>query len=549
MSLVDGVKNSQQFCEMCDTQSRAVHFCCDCGKNLCTACLELHSKWPPNLKHKVVGVEDIREGKVVLKKKVYCREQVHKSDGEKHVCTNVCTTCKKLICMRCSIYHDKKGHTVQDVGEYNTSFKKDIESLQALGKTKATTVKTHMACVDNQLKRVTDHIDKEKAKINKICEKAIIKIKERNVTLNKQLEAQKEELCQSLKNMKVADERLVTSIESASELASNSLKAPLEGDVVAIRDSLYGELKNVLDQDDPKKKPASDVANHAEELTFTPSSHPDQLSMGELRFIKCRPQWYMRTSKEDINAMAATKNGKVTLRFHSGSTVIISEAGKLLQTVFKDIHVHWLGFLSDGRCVVLDTVNNMSLYTSEYKKLGVTFNTLTDSEGGVSIFTVDSDDLIYVGYMKAQKIQVFSPSGGKAIREIQCDGYKPEQITSYGDSLIVGQGNNAIIRINRKGDVMHKVVGSSRHKLFACVTQGNSILIASVRHAELTLGLLNIDEYTSDLKHVKTLISEYKIIICEDHWYYLQHFHSGELCFCTADRFYIFHLSTTPVNS
>ena len=116
MSLVDGVKNSQQLCEMCDTQSRAVHFCCDCGKNLCTACLELHSKWPPNLKHNVVSVEDIREGKVVLKKKVYCQEEVHKSDDEKYVCADVCTTCKKLICMRCS-------HAVSRLRRMATLFK------------------------------------------------------------------------------------------------------------------------------------------------------------------------------------------------------------------------------------------------------------------------------------------------------------------------------------------------------------------------------------------------------------------------------------------
>ena len=150
---------------------------------------------------------------------------------------------------------------------------------------------------------------------------------------------------------------------------------------------------------------------------------------------------------------------------------------------------------------------------------------------------------------KPKTIKVFSPSGGEAIMDIPCDGYEPRQISNYCDSLIIKQDDNAIIRIDRKGGVMHKVVGSSRHKLFACVTQGNSVLIASVRHAELTVGLLNIDEYTSDLKHVKTLISEYRFMIREEHWYYLQHFHSGELGFCTANRLYIFHLSTTPVNS
>eukprot|EP00057_Strongylocentrotus_purpuratus_P008786 XP_011663260.1 PREDICTED: uncharacterized protein LOC105437858 [Strongylocentrotus purpuratus] len=546
MSLVDDVRNSQQLCEMCDTQSRAVHFCCDCGKNMCSACLELHGKWPPHLKHKVVGVGDIREGKVVLEKKVYCQEEVHKSDGEKYVCKDVCTTCKKLICMRCIFYHDKKGHTVQDAGEYNTSFKKNIESLQALGKTKATTVKNHMTCVDNQLKRVTDHIDGENAKMNKICEEAINKIKERNAIMNKQFNAQKEKLCQILKNMKVADERLVTSIESASELASNSLKAPLEGDAVAIRDSLSGELKNVLHQNDPKKKLASDVADRAEELTFTPISHPDQLSMGELRFVKCESKCNVTLSKKgSMDVMAAMKNGKMAVGFCKGGIEIFSEVGELQQTVLKDISIRGLGFLSDSRYVVRNTVNNISLYTSEYEKLDVSFNTLDDSVGGHGGLTVDSNDLIYVSYRRAKKIQVFSPAGGKAIREIQCNAYEPSQITSYRDSLIVQRNGKTTIRIDKQGDVTHRVVSSSGHILFASVTKGNLVLIASVRHAE---GLLNIDEYTNDLNHVKNVISDYKIKKSERIWYYFQQFQSGELGFCTSERLYIFNLSTTPVN-
>ena len=47
--------------------------------------------------------------------------------------------------------------------------------------------------------------------------------------------------------MKDVDEMLVTSIESANVLAGNCMKAPLEGDIIVIRDTLSGELKNVLE--------------------------------------------------------------------------------------------------------------------------------------------------------------------------------------------------------------------------------------------------------------------------------------------------------------
>ena len=260
-SLIDDVRNSQQVCEICDTEARAVHFCCECGKDMCNTCLKIHNKWPPHVKHRVVRVEDVREGRVVLEKEVYCQE--HKSDKQKYICTDVCVTCKKFICLRCRmLFHDKKGHTVQDAKEYNASTKTQIESLQARGKTKVTTIKNHVTCIKTQKKRVTDHIACRKAEINK------------------QLDAQEEKLCKILDDMQDLDERLIASIESASVIAGNSIKAQLEGDIIVIRDTLSGELNNVLDRDDPENKLATDVADRAEQLICTPKC---QLKFGQLQ--------------------------------------------------------------------------------------------------------------------------------------------------------------------------------------------------------------------------------------------------------------------------
>ncbi|XP_063960208.1 protein wech-like [Lytechinus pictus] len=546
-SIVDDVRNSKQLCDVCEEQSRATQFCCECGKNMCNACLQDHNNWKPHLKHKVVSVEEIRKGRVVLKKKVYCKEEVHTSDECE--CSDVCTTCKKLICMRCRmLYHEKKGHDVEDLREYNSSFKKSSELLQGQGKTKATAVKNHMTCIDNQIKRVHDHINAENVKLDKLCEDAIKKIKERNATLKRQLDDQREELCKSLNNMNIDDERLVKSIESASDLLSNTLKAPLEGDVVAIRDSLSGELKNVLDRDDPKVKVAIDVGDHAEELTFTPSCDPDALSLGELRFVNCEPAKcnVLLTKKDSMNGMTASKNGMMAVGYSIGGIDIFSADGQLQKTVIKYVKTSEVGFLSDNRYVVRDTCNKISLYTSDEEKQDASFDTLDDSEGGTGGLTVDSNDLIYVSYRKAKKIQVFSPSGGKAIKEIPCDGYKPMQITSYGDSLIVKQFKNAIIRIDKKGGAMHKLTKPVENSLFADVSKDNTILIAYVRHED---GLLNIDEYTGELKHIRSLISDYKIEKPERQWYYLRQFQSGEIAFCTSDRLYIFNLMTNKVTS
>ena len=98
-AIVDDLKNSQQLCDICDVKSKATHFCCECSKNMCKKCLDnVHNKLPLN--HRVLSVEEIREGKVILESDVYCQDHPP-SEKRKHVCTDVCTTCKKFICLRC----------------------------------------------------------------------------------------------------------------------------------------------------------------------------------------------------------------------------------------------------------------------------------------------------------------------------------------------------------------------------------------------------------------------------------------------------------------
>ncbi|XP_030845800.1 uncharacterized protein LOC115925893 [Strongylocentrotus purpuratus] len=508
---------------------------------MCNTCLENHNKWQPHVKHRVVRVEDVREGRVVLEKEVYCQE--HIAEKQKHICTDVCITCKKFICLRCRMLnHDKKGHIVQDAEEYNASTKTQIESLQAQGKTKATTIKNHVTCIKNQKKRVTDHIAGKRVEIERKYQESLKKLNERKAALDQQLDTQEVILCKRLDEMKDVDERLITSIESASALAGNSMKAPLGGDIIFIRDTLSGELKNVLDRDDPEKKMATNVADRAEQLIFTPINQGEQLNIGEVRFMKCELECDVELFKKGhMNGMAATPDGRMAVGYYTGGIDIFSADGQLQKTVLKDVSIREVGYLSDGRHVVLNGRDNITLYTQEYVKLDLTFDTLSKDKGGTRSLTVNSNNLIYVGYWKAKKIQVFSPTGGKAIREIPYDGYIPHQITSYNDVLIIRYGNTAMI-IDKDGNVKHKVEKSGL-TAYAAVTQNNSILIAWVKHDD---GLVSIDEYTSELKHVQTLISDHKIEKPKTNWYYLREFRSGEIAFCTTDRLYIFKLTTTP---
>ncbi|XP_063960974.1 uncharacterized protein LOC135155529 [Lytechinus pictus] len=238
-------------------------------------------------------------------------------------------------------------------------------------------------------------------------------------------------------------------------------------------------------------------------------------------------------AKNSMNAMVSTPDGRMAVGYHSGGISIFSSDGKLQQTVLKDVNVRGLGFLSNGRCVVIDFSNSITLYTPEYTKMNVMFKILSKDE--VGILTVDGDDQIYMTYWKVMKIQVFSTAGGQAIREIPCNGYSPHQITSY-DGFLITSSIDTIRLINKQGAVQHelKKPGSP---LFAAVSQWDTILMAKVEEDE---GLVSIDEYTNELRHIRNLVNDFKIEKPERVWYYLQQYRSGEIAFCTPDRLYIF---------
>ncbi|XP_030847185.1 uncharacterized protein LOC115926532 [Strongylocentrotus purpuratus] len=532
------VEDNQQLCEMCQTGSKAVHFCQECEKNMCNECLENHNKWPANLKHTVVFVKDIQERKVVLRRKVvYCQEH-DQSDGQQNICSDVCLTCKKFICMRCRmLFHD--GHTVEDAGKYNRSIQKEIQILQEGGEAKAATIKTHLAVIESQMKRVTDHNDSRNVEITNVYLVSVKLLNDSKLALVQQVNAHDEPLYLRLQKMKGDHERLVASLKSASVLLGRSLEAPLSGDVIAIRDSLSGELQSLIDRDDPDNQLVTDVGDRAEELLFTPRFTPDQqdpLSIGKF----CVKDLRVRSVKLSgrMSSLASSVDGRLAVGYCGGGIEFVSENGQFEETVLNDVKIRGARFLPDGGYVVLDVSNTITTYSSECVKSEAYFATLGSDEGGVGSLAVGSFDQIYVGYCRAMKIQVFHSRGGTAFREIPCNGVEPEQIAFLDDYLIISyRTSTRIIAFEgvAKQKLLHKVKRLNAYP-YGAVTQDKFILIAWVNHDQ---GLVTIEKFTNKLKLVETLLKDYKIEKPKNHWYSLQVFTSGGVAFCSPNRLYI----------
>ncbi|XP_063960971.1 uncharacterized protein LOC129267555 [Lytechinus pictus] len=407
--LLEDMKGHHQICTNCksDNKPHAVVYCRDCGKYLCTSCLNKHSQWEGFIDHEVIAMSEIpSSGKVFVRRYRKCRKHPKEDEG--------------------------KG-----------AFNRNIRNNE-LG-----------------LGKVANVVGKDELGLSKIILAMII---------------------------------MIVSFCIAQ---------------IALQHNIVVGLGSIFNVD------------LAEKYVVLPT-----YNIADVKHVAL-------PAKNSMNAMVSTPDGRMAVGYYTGGISIFSSDGKLQQTVLKDVNVRGLGFLSNGRCVVIDFSNSIILYTPEYTKMNVMFKTLSKDEDG--ILTVDGDDQIYVTYWKVMKIQVFSTAGGQAIREIPCNGYSPHQITSYDGSLITSS-IDTIRLINKQGAVQHelKKPGSL---LYAAVSQGNTILMAKVKHGE---GLVSIDEYTNELRHIRNLVNDFKIEKPERVWYYLQQYRSGEIAFCTPDRLYIF---------
>ena len=238
-----------------------------------------------------------------------------------------------------------------------------------------------------------------------------------------------------------------------------------------------------------------------------------------------------------------TTDGRMAVGYGTKGIDIYSADGGLQQTVLKDVRIQEVAFLLDGRCVVRDVDDKLSLYTQDWKKLDITFET---EDGGWGGLIVDCDDHIFVGYAIAEKIQVFTPSGGKAVREIQCGGFMPWQIFLMEPSkmMVVRTDSHAVSVFDQQGNEMHKFVKEKSTNVRPIVCKNGTILIATINKER---DRVSIEQYTSELKYVRSLITDHVIEKTERDKYYLQEFTSGELALCTPNKMYIVHKVISPL--
>nr|XP_054762125.1 E3 ubiquitin-protein ligase TRIM31-like [Lytechinus pictus] len=530
-SLIEDMEGHPQICTNCKSNEKpdAVVYCQDCGNYLCTSCLNTHSQWEGFIDHEVIAMSEILSGKVSVRKYRKCRKHPKEDEG----C--FCSSCRRFTCFRCVVMeHTGEGHKVIEGAAYEDKHMKGIKELKSKVDKKQSCFQKYIDFIDEQTKSVDNAKKQCTSDINKAYDDAVRHLTEKRESLLREVKETTEGAEKELESMKTTAKKHINQLTTMAEMVTNKIKIPLDMDTLVAHDTLCEELREVFDQKDPDYEQPKKSGIKGKSVNFERNAGVDELGIGNIVNI-VNVKNVALPAKSCIEAMVSTPDGTMAVGCDTGGISIFSPDGQLQQTVLKDVKFRGVGFLSDGRCVVMDTSNNITLYTPEYTQLNVMFKTLSEDEGGFPRLTVDVDDLIYVSYWDAMKIEVFPTAGGQAIREIPYNGYVPQQITSYHGSLITSS-DDTIRLIDKQGAVQHelKKPGSL---LYAAVSQWNTILIAKVKRDE---GLVSIDEYTNELRHIRNLVNDYKIETSGIYWCYLQQYRSGEIAFCTRYRLYIF---------
>ncbi|XP_041485513.1 E3 ubiquitin/ISG15 ligase TRIM25-like [Lytechinus variegatus] len=536
-ALVEDVQTQVQMCSNCDQEDAApaAVYCKDCSDYLCESCHKMHSKWAKFSSHSIAAAKDVSTGKVTLKRRGQCQ----KHPGEEEGC--FCLDCNGYVCFRCSVLdHTQEGHKVLEAVAYEKEHKRKIEEMEAKAASKICDVKKYVASVTKQRQRLHNVQENICHDIDEAYEETARKLAERKEILKGIVEKRIKKFDSSLEEMEWQGDQQIAQIDAVCRLVKNGLKVPVQKEALRTHNTLFKEMEQLLTRVDPDEQKPKRTADEGEQLRFIRSQRGIEIGQ-----VQGDSNWILHMEsqlplKNSMRGMTVSPANTVDIGCWTGGIVTFSTAGILQEIVLKDVEVCALQFTSDGGYVIRDFSNNISLYTLHCcKKLRVHFETLSDEEGGPGDLTVDKDGNILSSYRTTKAIQVFGPSGGKPIREIQCQGFEPQQIfamSSRNAILVKSDGHTVRILDGHSGATLDSITNEGVDA-YPAVCKDGTVIIAWVTYEE---GRVSIVQYTGELKVIQKIITNFKITKPSRPWYYLQEFKTGEIAFCTPGKLYIF---------
>ncbi|XP_038062650.1 tripartite motif-containing protein 3-like [Patiria miniata] len=317
-------ENTKVTCEICDEGNEAMHRCLDCAQNICSNCRKTHLRCTATSNHTVATLEDIRQGKVTVKKTPEEDEsRCHKHKGE--VKRFYCETCEELICRDCTVVdHCKPEHHYIDSGEASRKYKQSmkdtfpdfttgIKRLEQALTTSSQVKQKFTQNVTKTVKAVQDKADKMRAEITTQETKMIKEIKQLQQDRNRTYDEHQSTLTMMLESKKHSLGTSQDIINTASD-----------SDFLSLYPIISKDLKSLKSQNTPQIDPKLSY------LSFTPGH--GYINLGKLDGVEavkwemCRKFGKRGSGRGEFNlarGITATQPGEIAVADMMNNRVVI----------------------------------------------------------------------------------------------------------------------------------------------------------------------------------------------------------------------------------
>ncbi|XP_038058737.1 E3 ubiquitin-protein ligase TRIM56-like [Patiria miniata] len=318
-------ENTKVICEICDEGNEAMHRCLDCAQKICPNCRKTHLRFAATSNHTVATLEDIRQGKVTVKKKPEEDEykcHKHKGEGKRFYCE----TCEELICRDCTVVdHCKPEHHYIDSGEASLKYKQSlkdtfpdfttgIKRLQQSLTTSSQAKQKFTQRVTKTVKAVKDKADKMRAEITTQETKMIEEIKQLQQDRNRTYDEHQSTLTMMLENKNHLLRTLQDIINTASDSDFLSLYPIFSKDWKSLKSQIPLQI-------DPKLS----------YLSFTPGQRISAINLGKLeveavKWEMCREFGTEGSGPGEFNGawdVTATQPGEIAVADLMNNRVVI----------------------------------------------------------------------------------------------------------------------------------------------------------------------------------------------------------------------------------
>ncbi|XP_038062844.1 E3 ubiquitin-protein ligase TRIM56-like [Patiria miniata] len=334
-------ENTKVICEICDEGNEAMHRCLDCAQNICPNCRKTHLRFAATSNHTVATLEDIRQGKVTVKKTPEEDEsKCHKHKGE--VKRFYCETCEELICRDCTVVdHREPKHHYIDSGEASCKYKQSLKEtlpnvttgIKILQKALATSSQAKQKFTQNvtkTVKAVKDKADKMRAEITTQETKMIEEIKQLQQDRSRTYDKHQETVTMMLQSK-----------QHSFSTAQDVINTASDSDLLSLYPIISKDLKSLKSQNTPQIDPKLSY------LSFVPGQKIGDINLGKLeveavKWEMCREIGKMGSGRGEFKLardITATQPGEIAVADSLNRRVVIcSNEGQHKGTIPLKLH-------------------------------------------------------------------------------------------------------------------------------------------------------------------------------------------------------------------